>query len=41
MNKKFKNLIVSSFLLTGILSFSAEVENLSTPTEVVLELVKK
>ncbi len=41
MNKRFKSLIVSSFLLTGILSFSAEVENLSAPTEVVLELVKK
>ena len=41
MNKRFKSLIVSSFLLTGMLSFSVEVENLSAPTEVVLELVKK
>ena len=41
MNKRFKSLIVSSFLLIGIGSFSAEVENLSAPTEAVLELVKK
>ena len=41
MNKRFKSLILSSFLLTGMLSFSVEVENLSAPTEVVLELVKK
>ena len=41
MNRRFKSLIVSSFLLTGMLSFSVEVENLSAPTEVVLELVKK
>lgn len=41
MKKRFKSLIVSSFLLTGIWSFSVEVENLSAPTEVVLELVKK
>ena len=41
MNMRFKSLILSSFLLASMQSFSVEVENLSTPTEAVLELVKK
>ena len=41
MNKIFKSLVLSSFLLTGSLSFATEIENLSSPTKAVIELVEK
>lgn len=41
MNMRFKSLFLSSFLLASMQSFSVEVENISAPTEAVLELVKK
>ena len=41
MNKMIKSIIVSSFLLTGSISFSMEIENLSSPTKAVLDLVEK
>ena len=41
MNKILKSLLLSSFLLTGNLSFATEIENLSSPTKAVIELVEK
>lgn len=40
MNRMFKSIILSTLLL-GTLSFSAEIETLSTPTNNVLELIQK
>ena len=41
MNKILKSLVLPSFLLTGNLSFATEIENLSSPTKAVIELVEK
>ena len=41
MNKIIKSIIVSSFLLTGTISFTTELENLSSPTKAALELIEK
>ena len=41
MNKVFKSLIFSSLIFSSVSSFSSEVENITAPTEAVLELIKK